>query len=131
MRAPDSNHPNWARTMALALLMLATRPAIAAHHPKTASSPKAPAASSSAPAPAAASNVAAGTAASVPSSAAEAPEPVVTAVHIERLKPEHEHYPTLQFFRTNVGFIRGRIDLLRERPLPESAGSCFLTFRIF
>lgn len=119
MRAPDSNPSYLVRLMALALLMLAARPAIAAHHPKTSSSPQAPAVSSSAAAPAAAPN-AAGAAAPVPSSASEAPEPVVTAVHVERVSPAHEHYPTLQFFKTNVGFIRGRIDLLRERPLPES-----------
>ncbi|MFN8588639.1 MAG: hypothetical protein U0704_12670 [Candidatus Eisenbacteria bacterium] len=43
----------------------------------------------------------------------DAPVPV----RVERVKPKKEKLPTLRFLRTNLEFVRGRLDLLRERPL--------------
>lgn len=42
-------------------------------------------------------------------------------VRVERVKPKKEKLPTLRFLRTNLDFVRGRLDLLRERPLEQDA----------
>jgi hypothetical protein len=74
------------------------------------------------------------TAAPAATPAVSAADPVVTAVRMERVKPQRERYPTMQFLKTNRDFIRSRFDLLRERNLPESgtAGAIdprFLAYR--
>lgn len=39
----------------------------------------------------------------------------VTEVKIERIKPQKDEHPTLQFLKENKDFIRARFDLLREK----------------
>ena len=76
------------------------------------------------PSPAVASATgSAATAAPAAAPVVNAADPVVTAVRIERVKPQRERYPTMQFLKANRDFIRSRIDLLRERNLPESGGA--------
>ena len=38
-----------------------------------------------------------------------------TEVRVERVKPKQDDHPTLQFLKENRDFIRGRLDLLREK----------------
>lgn len=52
---------------------------------------------------------------------AQATTPV--PVKVERVKPAKPKLPTLRFLRTNRDFVRGRLDLLRERPLEQDARS--------
>ena len=52
-------------------------------------------------------------------SQATAPVPV----KVERVKPAKRKLPTLRFLRTNRDFVRGRLDLLRERPLEQDSRS--------
>jgi hypothetical protein len=40
-----------------------------------------------------------------------------TDVRVERVRPESEKHPTMQFLKENIDFIRGRFDRLRETPL--------------
>lgn len=46
-----------------------------------------------------------------------------TPVKVERVKPAKQKLPTLRFLRTNRDFVRGRLDLLRERPLEVDANA--------
>ena len=43
--------------------------------------------------------------------------PDAAAIRVERVKPEKEKHPTLRFLKENRDFIRGRFDLLRQRPI--------------
>ncbi|MBI1795904.1 MAG: hypothetical protein HYR74_02520 [Candidatus Eisenbacteria bacterium] len=57
----------------------------------------------------------AGSAPAPPPAAPLAP-PAATPVTVERVRPEKEKLPSLEFLRANRDFIRARFDLLRERP---------------
>jgi hypothetical protein len=39
---------------------------------------------------------------------------------VERVRPDHDRLPSLQFLRANIDFVRARFDLLRERPAGET-----------
>jgi len=41
----------------------------------------------------------------------------VTEVKVERVRPQRERHPTLQFLKENRDFIRARFDLLRQKPV--------------
>lgn len=56
-----------------------------------------------------------------PALPAVASEDAPAAVRVERVKPKKEKLPTLRFLRTNLDFVRGRLDLLRERPLEQDS----------
>lgn len=50
-------------------------------------------------------------------------EPAATEVRIERIRPKREKHATLRFLKANRDFIRGRFDLLREKPAGGSAAA--------
>lgn len=51
---------------------------------------------------------------------ASAQSPRVTEVTIERVRPQKEKLPTLQFLKENRDFVRARFDLLRQTPKDQS-----------
>lgn len=64
---------------------------------------------------------------------AEDPEHAVQ-VKVERVAPAREKLPSLRFLRDNLDFLRGRQDLLREKPVkghgePEAVNPRFLDYR--
>jgi hypothetical protein len=114
----------WIAAAVLVTLGAFTR-AEAAHHAKT---PKTPSAAATQ------ATVQSAKTAMTALAAPAASEPVVTAVRIERVKPARERYPTMRFLKANRDFIRSRIDLLRERALPEAGDAAaidprFLAYR--
>ncbi|MGH7741187.1 MAG: hypothetical protein ACRENS_04120 [Candidatus Eiseniibacteriota bacterium] len=119
MRAHPSRITTLAALLALALATIVLPPAAGAAHKTNTAIPKehhGKKSRSTAPGTAAAHTTPAVSA----SSASDSAEPVVTAVRVERIKPERERYPTMRFLKANRDFIRSRFDLLRERPVPES-----------
>jgi len=107
--------------IAAALLALAS-PSAAGHKQKTA-----PPAVSGPP-------NAAATAPAAMAAIADTAGPAITPVKVERVKPVREKYPTLQFFKANLEFIRSRYDRMREHasPQPGNAGPIdprFLAYR--
>ena len=55
------------------------------------------------------------------SPAAPAPEPAVTVVKVESVKPRREKLPTLRFLKANRDFVRARFDRPRREPRREAA----------
>ncbi len=109
--SPARRFPLW-NPMLLAML-LACAPAVGGSQetPPTASAPATPPGETEASAPEAA--------------ATEPPIPTdidaaATEVKVERVRPAKEKHPTLRFLKENRDFIRGRFDLLREKPVERS-----------
>jgi hypothetical protein len=55
--------------------------------------------------------------------------PIETVVEVERARPQPEAHATLRFLKSNRDFIRGRLDLLRQRALARRGESAEIDAR--
>jgi hypothetical protein len=58
-----------------------------------------------------------------------AQSPKVTEVTVERVRPQKEKLPTLQFLKENRDFVRARFDLLREKVQDQSGQASLIDAR--